>query len=71
MTVAVAGFFLLAGVGYLSDVPLYVCGLRALAGAAVLYVMTSLAGKVILRILVDAIMRNRNAEESTRENTGR
>ncbi len=69
--VAVAGFFLLAAVGWLCDVPLHVCGLRALAGAVALYVMASFVGKVLLRVVVDAIVRNGQTEESTRENASR
>ena len=64
---AVAGFFVLAAVGWSCDVPLFVCGLRALAGAAILYVMTSVAGKIVLGIAVDAMLRSRNAREASRE----
>jgi hypothetical protein len=56
----VAGFFVLAGVGCLCEVPLLVCGLRALGGAAVLYVLTRLAGGAVLNVVVDAMVRNRD-----------
>jgi len=65
--IAVAGFFVLAAVGHLCGVPHFVCGLRALAGAAVLYVMAMVAGKAVLGIFVDAALRSRGTRESTRE----
>ncbi len=35
---AVMGFFVLAVVGWLSDVPIFHCGMRALGGALIVYV---------------------------------
>ena len=65
--IAVAGFFVLAAVGHVSGVPPFVSGLRALAGAAVLFVMIQIAGKAVLGIFVDAVLRSREAEEPARE----
>ena len=59
--VAVAGFFLLAIVGYCSDVPPLYCGLRAMAGGAVLYVLTRFAGRLLVNIMVDEIVRQRSS----------
>jgi len=64
---AVAGFFVLAAVGRFCQVPLFVCTLRALAGAAVLYVMTMVAGKALLGIFVDTVLRGRDVKESAGE----
>ena len=65
--IAVAGFFVLAAVGHFSGVGPLVCGLRALAGAVVLYVMTRIVAKVVLGIFVDALLQSREAKESARE----
>ena len=54
ITMAAAGFFGLAFVGWLSDVPIFVCGMRAIAGAAVLYLVISLAGTAAIRIIANA-----------------
>ena len=67
ISVAVAGFFVMATVAYLSEVPVLVCALRGLAGAAVLYVMTHVAGKVVLGIVVDAMVRDRTGREPSSE----
>jgi len=61
ITVSVAGFFVLAGIGCLADVPPFVCATRALVGAVCLYVMVHLAGRAVLNILIDAIVRSRPA----------
>jgi hypothetical protein len=65
--IAVAGFFVLAAVGHFCGVPPFVCGLRALGGAAVLYLMTMIAGKAVLGILVDTILRARDIGKSASE----
>jgi len=70
VTAAVVAFFVLAGVGAASGVPPMVCGLRAVVGAGVAYVLTLVAGRVLVRILVD-LMTGRGkppnpSEERTR-----
>lgn len=67
ISVAVAGFFVLAAVGSCFDVPAMVCGLRALGGAAVLYVMTMIVGKIVLGILVQTVMESHRVKESESE----
>lgn len=54
--IAVLGFFGLAVVGAAAGVPSFVCAWRALAGAAALYVLTILVGRIVVRFLVDALM---------------
>jgi len=54
---AVLGFFALAFVGWFSGVPVFICAVRALSGAAVLYVVAGLAGTVAVRIIADAAVR--------------
>ncbi len=54
---SVAMFFVLAAVGCLSDVPTLICGLRAAAGAAGTYVLAVVAGRLILAIMVDTVVK--------------
>ena len=54
---AAIGFFGLAFVGFFSGVPVLVCSLRALLGAAALYVLVNLAGTAAIRILLDAAFK--------------
>ena len=56
---AVIGFFALAFVGWFNSVPVFICGIRALGGAVVLYLVISLAGTATIRIITDAAMRAR------------
>ena len=62
--IAVAGFFVLAFVGWASGVPPFTCAIRALIGAAVLYVLVTVAGRLIVNIVVESIIRDsREGEE--------
>lgn len=67
MSIAAMGFFVLACVGWASDVPVFVCGMRALVGAAGLYVLINLGGAAAIRILVSAAMEVSADERSTRK----
>ena len=71
VSIAVIGFFVLGGVGCLCGVPMYVCATRAVVGAAALYILATIAGSMILNIVVAAMVQSRGAaEESTSENSG-
>jgi len=63
MLAASATFFVLALVGWASDVPPLACGLRAAAGAAVMFVLVRLALRVALNIVVDTMLRSRPPPE--------
>ena len=52
---AVFAFIVLAIVGTVSDVPSFVCSMRALAGAGVTYVLVTVAGRVAISILASVI----------------
>jgi len=54
---AIIGFFALAFVGWFSNVPVFICGLRALGGAVALYVVTGLAGTIAIRIIAEAAVK--------------
>ena len=68
---AVATFFVLAIVGTLCGAAPWACGLRALAGAAAMYLLTRVATRVIISILVESVVKGTNRpmgddHESTR-----
>ncbi len=65
---AVIGFFALAFVGWFNDVPVFICGMRALGGAVVLYLVVGLAGTITARIIADAAVRARIANAAGRGN---
>jgi hypothetical protein len=67
ISISVAGFFVMAAVGLLCGVPVFVCGLRAAGGAVALYVMIRVAAKVLLKAFVDAMVRDRNMKENAGE----
>ena len=54
-TAAVFAFIVLAIVGTVSDVPPFVCSMRALAGAGVMYVLVTVAGRVAISMLASVI----------------
>ena len=68
LTVAMFGFLVLAGIGLASDVPTFDTALRALGGAAILYFVVSLGGKMALNIVVDAIVNSAPKADRNREN---
>jgi hypothetical protein len=57
MMAAVIGFFVLSFVGWFSDVDVFVCSMRALGGAVVLYFVVSVAGTIAARIIADAAVQ--------------
>ncbi len=57
ITMTAIAFFALAFVGWCSDVPVFVCGMRAMAGAGIMYIVISLAGTAAIRIIVDAAVK--------------
>jgi hypothetical protein len=54
---AVIGFFVLSFVGWFNDVDVFICGMRAVGGALVLYVVVGLAGTIAIRIIADAAVQ--------------
>jgi hypothetical protein len=49
-------FFAMAIIGMASGTPPFTCSLRALAGAAIAFLLVRVAGRIVVRILVDALM---------------
>jgi uncharacterized membrane protein YuzA (DUF378 family) len=64
LKVATMGFFSLAMVGWVCGLSPLTCGLRALVGAAALFVLAKLAGRLAAAILADGIARSMSAEEA-------
>jgi hypothetical protein len=71
MPVATMGFFVLALVGAASGLTPFDCAWRGLVGAAVLYVVMTVAGHVVVTIVADAILSQAphpsNAKDTSRE----
>jgi len=65
--IAVAAFFGLGIVGAACGVTPWVCAMRAVAGAAVLYVLTRLATRIFLDIVVDAALGRSSEPPSTKD----
>jgi hypothetical protein len=71
LCIAVAAFFGLGIVGAASGVAPWVCAMRALAGAAAIYILARLAGGAFLDMIVEAALRrfaqDQNPKDRTRE----
>ena len=68
LTIAAIGFFGLAVLCWLSDLSPMVCTTRALGGAAMIYIIVRLAGRLAVGILVDAVMKS-STPAARKENT--
>ena len=71
---AVMAFFAMAIVGWLSEQSIFTCAMRALVGAAVLFVVVLLAGRIALRIMVDAVLKARwqaSQQRAARDSQGK
>jgi hypothetical protein len=53
---AVIAFFAMAIIGTVSGTPPFTVALRAIAGAAITYLLMRVAGRIIVAMLVDAIV---------------
>ena len=60
---AVVAFFVAVILGVLLDHPLLVCSLRALGAGAVMYVVVLVAGRVIVRIVVEEMVTSQLRSE--------
>jgi O-antigen ligase len=67
---AALGFFVLAIVGTLSGVPPFVAGLRAVAGAAILFVLVSVAGRVAASVIAGAVVTAAIEQAEAKDTTG-
>ncbi len=54
ISIATIGFFALAIIGWFSGVGPLLCGLRALGGAAAIYVMCIFVGGTVIRFLTES-----------------
>lgn len=67
-TFAIICFFILAFVGWAKDVPVFICGMRAVVGAVVMYVVIKLAGETAITIIVSTVTGSDVSQDQTREN---
>lgn len=56
-TAAVMLFFIMAFVGWACDAEPLACGLRAAGGAIAFYILINMAGKFVLSIVADAVVK--------------
>ena len=70
VSIAVAGFFVLAFVGWASGLPPEQCALKASLGAVVMFVLARIAGAVIVDLMVAAIVQNAAKRGEERNDTG-
>jgi hypothetical protein len=57
-TASIAGFFVLAFVCWLSGLPMDQCAIKALVGAAGLYVVLTVATRLVVSIMVSAVVQS-------------
>jgi len=69
--IASMGFFVLAAVGAASGVEPFDCAWRALVGAAVLFVVAALGGRLVVGVIASAVAgalaRSSNVKDTSRE----
>lgn len=61
MTIAILGMLVMAGVGYFSERTILGCTVRSVIGAAILYVVSMVAMRLVLAIMVSAVMSSNAA----------
>ncbi|MEJ5259685.1 MAG: hypothetical protein WHS88_05800 [Anaerohalosphaeraceae bacterium] len=64
---AVFVFFLMAAAGWLFGCSPAVCASRALAGAVVMYAVVQFCGRMVIRILLDAIVESQLRKQTDRD----
>jgi hypothetical protein len=57
--VACLGLFVLAAIGWFSGLSPLDCALRALTGSAVLLVLVTVGGRIVINIVVDTMMEQK------------
>ena len=68
MTVAVIGFLVLAMIGWACGASPYGCGMKAAAGAVIIYLLARVSGRVLIGIVADGIARDMlRRKENTEE----
>ena len=61
-TIAVLTIFVIAAIGLCSGLTPWVCAIRALVGAAAMYVLAKVIAAIVVSILVDVMMTNKSAQ---------
>ena len=68
MTIAIMGMLVFAGVGYFSERTILGCTIRSVTAAAILYVVSMVAMKLVLAIMVSAVMSSNPATKPEKAN---
>lgn len=69
ITTSATAFFLMAIIGSLCGQAPGVCGLRAIVGAGVVFVLTVLVGRVVFGILADIVVRGGRPNSEHRDDS--
>ena len=69
VSIAVAGFFVLAFIGWASGLPPEQCALKASLGAVALFVLARIAGAVIVDLMVATIVQSVTGRDEERNDT--
>lgn len=64
---AVLLFFIMAIAGWLWGCSPAVCAARAFAGAVVMYTVVQIAGRIVVKILIDAMVDSRMKKQADRD----
>ena len=64
---AVLIFFAMALTGWLWGCSPAVCGTRALGGAIVMYIVVQIAGRIVLKIIIDAIAESQVRKQANKD----
>lgn len=65
---AVLLFFVMAVAGWLWGCSPAVCATRALGGAVVMYAVVQIAGRIIVKILIDAVVDSQIQKQAKKDN---
>lgn len=67
ITAAIIAFFALALLGWFSGLSMFQCGMRAVAGSIVIYLLATLVVRLVVNIMVDTIVAEKSRQMETTE----
>ena len=70
VTTAIIAFFALALLGWFSGLSMFQCGMRAVAGSVVIYLLAELAVRLVINVMVDTIVAEKSRQLETTEEQG-
>lgn len=70
VTAAIIAFFALALIGWASGLSMFQCGIRAVAGSVVIYLLATLAIRMVISVMVDTIVAEKSQQREAEEEPG-